>query len=82
MAEIAVAASVFPPVGCEAGGVGSGVAAGVGVGAGGGFGTGVGVGTGAGVGVGVGDEPLPNVMAEAVFEGVDISMPPPATVLT
>ena len=74
---MAVAASVFPPcVGCEVAGVGSGVGLGVGVA------TGVGIGAGVGLGVGLGVEPLPNVLAEAVFDGTDISMPLPATVLT
>lgn len=81
MAEIDVAASVGPPcAGCKVGVVGDGVATGVGVGAG--VGAGVGTGVGVGVGVGLGDEPFPNVLADAVFEGTDISMPPPATVLT
>lgn len=60
-------------------GVGVGVGSGFGVGVG--VGNGVGVAVGVGVGVGKGPEP-PDVAIVTVFDGVDISTPPPATVRT
>ena len=77
---MAVAESAFPPCGADGIGVATGV--GVGAGVGSGFGAGVGVGAGVATGVGVGDAPTPSVLAVTVFDGADINMPPPCTVLT